>query len=161
MFILINFLLIVVNSAIKWCILVLGFKFHFLTPSAFPKNCEVLYFGETFKIKALFSDNSELGSTNALRIDIHNNFDHHSHSMEVNECELAPKKEPINPYVLIESFDIPEGKSEYESDLEIKIPSGNESGIYDEGDYHFFISITDKEGWSSNVGYSIKMLHRK
>ena len=36
--------------------------------------------------------------------------------------------------------------------------SGN--GLYDEGDYHFFISLTDKEGWSAQKGLSVKMLHR-
>jgi hypothetical protein len=127
---------------------------------AFPVNCDTLYFGESFVFKALFSDNAELGSTSAFSIDIHNNFDHHSHSTEVIECKLDPKKNPVNPFLFIEDFDIPEGVKEYETNLSISIPSGNENGDYDEGDYHFFISLTDKEGWSAQKGLSIKILHR-
>ena len=124
---------------------------------AFPVNCDTLYFGETFKLKALFSDNVELGS---YSIDIHHNFDHHSHSTEVTECDLDPIKDPVNPFTYIEDYDIPEGLEEYKTDLSISIPAGNESGLYDEGDYHFFISLTDNEGWSAQKGLSIKMLHR-
>ncbi len=127
---------------------------------AFPVNCDTLYFGETFKFKALFSDNAELGSVTAYSIDIHNNFDHHSHSTEVTECNLNPKKEPVNPFLFIENYDIPAGLSKYETNLSISIPSGDKNGDYDEGDYHFFISLTDKEGWSAQKGLSVKILYR-
>ncbi len=128
-------------------------------PDAFPVNCDTLYFGETFELKVLFKDNAELGSTRAFGIDIHNNFDHHSHSTEVTECSLDPIKDPVNPYLFIESFDIPSDLSEYETNLSISIPSGDSNGDYDEGDYHFFISLTDAEGWSAQKGLSIKMLY--
>ncbi|MGM0567157.1 MAG: DUF4625 domain-containing protein [Bacteroidota bacterium] len=124
---------------------------------AFPENCDTLYFGETFDLKLKLSDNVELGSFN---IGIHNNFDHHSHSTEVTECDMDPVKEPVNPFTFIEDYSIPDGLEEYETGLTVSIPSGNDSGLYDEGDYHFFISLTDKEGWSSQKGLSIKMLHR-
>ena len=124
---------------------------------AFPVNCDTIYFGETFHFKALFTDNVELGSYN---IDIHHNFDHHSHSTEVAECSLGPKKEPVNPFTFIQDFSIPDGTKEFETGENVEIPNGNESGLYDEGDYHFFISLTDKEGWSAQKGLSIKMLHR-
>ena len=124
---------------------------------AFPTNCDTLYFGETFDFRVKFSDNVELGS---YSIDIHNNFDHHSHSTEVTECNLGVVKDPINPFVIIEDYSIPEGLKEYETNLPISIESGNGNGLYDEGDYHFFISLTDKEGWSAQKGLSIKMLHR-
>jgi hypothetical protein len=129
----------------------------------FPVNCDTLYFGESFDLKALFKDNVELGSTQAFSIDIHNNFRHHSHSTEVTECTLNPKKdenEYTNPFTFINSYDIPKGKKEYETDLSIFIPSDDGDGNFDEGDYHFFISLTDKEGWSAQKGLSIKMLHR-
>jgi hypothetical protein len=129
-------------------------------PDVFPFNCDTLYFGESFELKVLFTDNEELGSTGAFSIDIHNNFNHHSHSTEVTECSLTPEKEPVNPFLFIESFDIPSGLSEFETNLEISIPSGDINGDYDEGDYHFFISLTDKGGWSAQKGLSIKMLHR-
>lgn len=124
---------------------------------AFPVNCDTLYFGESFEFKVLFSDNIELGS---YSIDMHNNFDHHSHSTEVVECNLDPIKAPVNPFLFIEDFDIPTGLNEYETSLSISIPSGDGNGDYDEGDYHFFISLTDNEGWSAQKGLSIKMLHR-
>jgi hypothetical protein len=124
---------------------------------AFPVNCDTIYFGEAFNLNVLFSDNAELGS---FSIDIHNNFDHHSHSTEVTECVSDSAKTPVNPFTFIDDYDIPEGKLEYETDLSVNIPSGNESGDYDEGDYHFYISLTDKEGWSVQKGLSIKMLYR-
>lgn len=123
---------------------------------AFPTNCDTLYFGETFTFKVLFTDNVELGS---FSIDIHHNFDHHSHSTEVTECSLDPVKDPDNPFKFIQDYAIPEGSKKYETHLSISIPSGNSSGLYDEGDYHFFISLTDKEGWSTQKGLSIKIFH--
>ncbi|WP_321995478.1 DUF4625 domain-containing protein [Draconibacterium orientale] len=124
---------------------------------AFPTNCDTIYFGEPFVLRMKFSDNLELG---AFSIDIHNNFDHHSHSTEVTECDLNPIKDPVNPYVSIMDYSIPEGLKEYETNLTISIPESDGIALYDEGDYHFFISLTDKEGWSAQRGLSIKMLHR-
>jgi hypothetical protein len=128
---------------------------------AYPVNCDTLYFGESFELKVLFKDNVELGSTRAFSIDIHNNFKHHSHSNEVTECSLDPIKDPVNPFLFIEVYNIPAGKSDYQTNMSISIPSGNGNGAYDEGDYHFFISLTDKEGWSAQKGLSIKMLYRE
>ncbi len=124
---------------------------------AFPLNCDTLYFGELLEMKVLFSDNAELG---AYSIDIHHNFDHHSHSTEVTECALDPVKTPVNPFLLIEDYAIPAGMNAYETSLKVSIPTGSNEGLYDDGDYHFFISLTDKEGWSVQKGLSIKMLHR-
>lgn len=124
---------------------------------AFPVNCDTLYFGETFMLKVKFTDNVELGS---YSIDIHHNFDHHSHSTEVTECSLDPIKDPVNPFAFIQDYAIPEGLKEHETNVLITLPSENANGLYDEGDYHFFISLTDKEGWSEQKGLSIKMLHR-
>ncbi len=123
---------------------------------AFPVNCDTLYFGESFDLRVLLTDNIELGS---FSISIHNNFDHHSHTTDVSACNLDPIKDPISPFVYIQDYDIPDGLSEYKTNISISIPAvvGNE--LYDEGDYHFFINLTDKEGWSAQKGLSIKMLH--
>ncbi|WP_430813752.1 DUF4625 domain-containing protein [Carboxylicivirga sp. RSCT41] len=126
--------------------------------NAFPSYCDTIYFGETFNLRALFSDNEELG---AYSIDIHNNFDHHSHGFNIEECELGPKKEPVNPFVFLEDYEIPAGQNEYEVYLPMTISSENGEGLFDEGDYHFQINLTDKEGWSTPLGLSIKMLYRK
>jgi len=124
---------------------------------AFPYNCDTLYFGETFYLKTLFTDNTQLGS---YSIDIHNNFDHHSHSTEVTEPNLDPVKSPVNPFVFIEDYSIPNGLRKYETNLPITIPVANSTGSFDEGDYHFFISLTDREGWRAEKGISIKILSR-
>ncbi len=127
---------------------------------AFPLNCDTLYFGQTYTFKFYFTDNVELGSTQAYSIDIHNNFDHHSHSTEVTECSLDEVKDADNPWVFLNSFDLPEGESEYNEELEFTIPSKDSYGNqYDAGDYHLFISLTDKEGWSAQKGLSIKILY--
>jgi hypothetical protein len=125
---------------------------------AFPVNCDTLYFGESFDLKLRFSDNVELGS---YSIDIHHNFDHHSHTTEVAECELGPKKAPVNPIAFIEDYEIPDGVKEFETNVSIPLASGDANGLYDEGDYHFFISLVDREGWSAQKGLSIKILHRE
>jgi hypothetical protein len=124
---------------------------------AFPLNCDTLYFGEPFTFKVLFSDNAELGS---YSIDIHHNFDHHSHSTEISNCEMDAKKSPVNPFVLIEDHDIPQGTKQFETSLEITIPDGNFIGQFDEGEYHLFISLTDNEGWSAQKGLNIKIKYR-
>ncbi len=124
---------------------------------AFPANCDTLYFGEAFNLRVLFTDNVELGS---FSIDIHHNFDHHSHSTEITECNPDPVKVPVNPFVFIQDYNIPGGSREYETDLPIIIPASNNSGSFDEGDYHFAIRLTDKEGWSTYKGLSIKMAYR-
>ena len=120
----------------------------------FPLNCDTLYLGETFTWKIRFSDNVELGS---YSLEIHHNFDHHAHSTEVTECELGPKKDAVNPFLLIQDFEIPEGSKEYEVILPISLPLSNGEGELDRGDYHFFISLTDREGWSAQSGLSIKI----
>lgn len=124
---------------------------------AFPVNCDTLYFGEPFVLKVLFADNAALGSYST---DIHNNFDHHSHSTEVIECNPDPVKAPVNPFTSIADYTIPEGVKSYQTNLTFSIPTGDSNGQFDDGDYHFFISLTDKEGWSAQKGLSIKILHR-
>jgi hypothetical protein len=127
---------------------------------AFPINCDTLYFGDTFYFKASFSDNEELGS---YSLDIHNNFNHHSHSTEAGlvECSLDPVKESKNPFRYIDTFSILEGNNgEYETSSPIKIPDEGDKGAFEGGDYHFFISVTDKTGWTAQKGLSIKILRR-
>ena len=46
---------------------------------ASPANAATFYFGEEIPVKLLLTDNAELGS---FSVNIHNNFDHHSHSTE-------------------------------------------------------------------------------
>ena len=116
---------------------------------AFPPNCAVLYKGESYTFQALFTDNRELGNYN---IEIHNNFDHHSHSTDNTECDPEPKKAPLNPFVYNRDFPIPEGQTYYEAQTRFEIPPD-----VDSGDYHFMIRLTDKAGWQQLKSVSLKI----
>lgn len=117
-----------------------------------PGPCAIVYRGESFLFKAVFSDNVELGNYN---IEIHNNFDHHSHSTDDVECELDEKKSPVKPFVYNKSFPIPDGSTVYEAEITISVPADA-----DEGDYHFMIRLTDKSGWQQLSAVSIKIRER-
>lgn len=118
-------------------------------PDAFPVQCSTVKRGERFTFRANFSDNVALGS---YSLDIHHNFDHHAHSTEVQECDMEAPKTPSKPLVYIKTFDIPDNPATYQASAEIDIPTD-----IDPGDYHFMIRITDKEGWQTMRGLSIKI----
>ena len=126
------------------------------TLDAFPTSCDTLFFDEPFTVKALLTDNVELGSFN---IDIHNNFDHHTHSTEFEQCTLGAVKTALNPYIYIQDYALPV-TNKYTTDVSMIIPSSDGVDLYDEGDYHFQIRLTDKEGWSTMVGFNVKILGR-
>jgi len=119
-------------------------------PGAFPLSCSQVQRGETFTFKVRFTDNLELGS---YGIDIHNNFDHHNHDTETGNCPMDPVKTPENPFVLIKNQSIPGGLKTYDAEMEIEVPAD-----VDPGDYHFMIKVTDKTGWQTVKGLSIKIL---
>jgi hypothetical protein len=118
--------------------------------NAFPIQCSQVTRGQKITFKAKFTDNTELGS---YSLDIHHNFDHHTHSTEVNNCDTEPVKKPVNPMLYINSVTIPKGQKSYDATQEITIPTD-----VDPGDYHFMIRLTDKEGWQTIKGLSIKVL---
>ena len=97
----------------------------------------------------MFSDNVELGNYN---IEVHNNFDHHSHSTSAGDCDFDPKKQPVRPWVYNRSFAIPDGSRRYEAKVDIDIPAD-----IDTGDYHFMVRVTDKAGWQQLKAVSIKI----
>jgi hypothetical protein len=117
--------------------------------TAFPKQCSTVKRGEKFTFRAQLSDNSQLGS---VSLDIHHNFDHHTHSTEVESCNMDAKKTPVKPFLMIQSFSIPTRSKSYEVQQEITVPSD-----IDPGDYHFMIRLTDREGWQTIKGLSIKI----
>ncbi len=116
---------------------------------AFPVQCSVIERGKTFLFKARFTDNAALGS---FGVDIHDNFDQHSHSTEVQQCVMDDKKEGENPFIYIRSFDISGSPHMYEAEVEIDVPAD-----VDPGDYHMMIRVTDREGWQTMRGLSIKI----
>lgn len=117
---------------------------------AFPTSCATVVRGQTIPFKALLKDNAELG---AYSINVHNNFDQHSHDTEVDTCPLDPKKTPVNPWSATFTFDIPAGLKEFTAEQQIAIPAD-----IDAGDYHFMIQLTDATGWATMRGISIKIL---
>ena len=120
---------------------------------AFPVNCSVVHPGETFTFRAVFTDNEELS---AFSIEAHDNFDHHTHSTDAVECEMEPEKEPVNPFHLLEEYNIPSGLTSYEAEVEIFVPED-----VDTGDYHFTVRLTDAAGWQTLKGIAIKILPRE
>lgn len=118
--------------------------------NAFPIQCSEITRGQKITFRAKFTDNTALGS---YSLDIHHNFDHHTHSTEVNNCTSDPVKKPVNPLLYINSVTIANGEKSYEAVQEITIPAD-----IDPGDYHFMIRLTDKEGWQTIKGLSIKIL---
>jgi hypothetical protein len=116
----------------------------------FPQNCVSLKRGDRFTFRAKFSDNAELGNYN---IEIHNNFDHHSHSTGNETCETDTKKEPVNAWVFNRDYAIPAGLKEFTANDEIAIPDA-----VDTGDYHFMIRLTDKAGWQQLAAVSMKII---
>ena len=118
--------------------------------NAFPIQCSTIERGQTITFKAVFNDNAALGS---YSLDIHHNFDHHSHSTEVTTCESDAIKKPVKPMLFINNYTIPDGVKTYEASAQITIPED-----VDPGDYHFMIRLTDKEGWQTLKGLSIKIL---
>jgi hypothetical protein len=118
----------------------------------FPNNCDTVYIGESFYFRARFTDNYELGS---YSIDVHHNFDHHSHSTDMTNCPMDPVRIPENPYLFIRQFDIPPGAREYDASQPIEVPAG-----VDPGDYHLMVRVTDRTGWQAIRGISIKVVER-
>ncbi len=120
---------------------------------ALPQNCQVYMKGEDIPFRQTFTDNMGLGSYN---IEIHHNFDHHTHSTDAGDCALDEKKDPVKPWVYNQDFPIPESALTYNAQVDIPIPED-----IDPGDYHFMIRVTDKAGWQQLKAVSIKISDNK
>ena len=119
--------------------------------TASPVECDRFYRGETIHFHALFTDNVELGNFN---IEVHNNFEHHSHGTSATDCELDPVKAATpKVWVYNESFSIPANSAAYDAYVDIPIPDD-----IDTGDYHFVVRVTDAAGWQSYKAFSVKIL---
>ncbi|MGG8495432.1 DUF4625 domain-containing protein [Tenacibaculum sp. TC6] len=115
----------------------------------FPQSCDVLKKGETYQIKVKVSDNIALAS---YAIDIHHNFDHHTHDDQGTKCDLDPLKTPITPLIFMENHTLKNQLKEYEISHSISIPKN-----IDSGDYHCQISVIDVTGWQSRTSIDIKI----
>lgn len=117
--------------------------------TANPIDCQQYKRGETILFKYVFTDDTELGKYN---IEVHNNFDHHSHSTSAEECTMDANKPAVNPWVYNKDYDIPSGQKTFTASVEIPIPAD-----VDAGDYHFMIRLTDQAGWQQIKAMSIKV----
>ena len=116
---------------------------------AVPTDCEVYKRGDVIPFNSLFTDDTELGSYN---IEIHQNFDHHTHSTSSVECKMDEKKDPVKPWIYNQDFSIPSGQKSFTARHDIAIPAD-----IDPGDYHFMVRLTDRAGWQELHAVSIKI----
>ncbi len=124
--------------------------------TANPINCQVYQRGDTIPFRYVFTDDMELGNFN---IEIHNNFDGHSHSTEGHEtveCEEEEEEEEHhgtgNPWVFNQNYAIPTGLQSYNASVDIPIPTDIAPGHY-----HFMVLLSDKAGWQELKSISIKI----
>lgn len=115
----------------------------------FPQSCQVLKKGEQYTIKVKVSDNIALAS---YAIDIHHNFDHHTHDDQGVGCNLEAEKTPVTPLIFMENYSIENTPKEYEINQLLNIPT-----TIDSGDYHCQISVIDVTGWQSRTSIDIKI----
>lgn len=115
-----------------------------------PMECQQYHPGDVIAFHYVFTDNVELGNYN---IEVHNNFDHHTHSGSAVECELDEKKEAGDKaWIFNQDYTIPSGLRTYNARVDIQIPADAETG-----DYHFMIRLTDRAGWQQLKAVSIKV----
>lgn len=119
---------------------------------AFPLNCATVYRGESFDFKAVFTDNVELGS---YSIEMHHNFDQHTHSTDAAQCATDPVKQAVNPFRWIENYTIPARLQRFEASQTIYIPEEVDTGMY-----HFMVRVTDAAGWQNFKGISVRIADR-
>lgn len=118
--------------------------------TANPIDCQVYHRGETIPFCYVFTDNDELGKYN---IEVHHNFDHHTHSTSATTCSMDAIKKEQNPWEFNQDFNIPDGQKSFSASEDIKIPTN-----IDTGDYHFMIRLTDKAGWQQIKSVAIKIV---
>ena len=116
----------------------------------FPKACNQLKKGETYVFKAQVTDNSALAS---YSLDIHHNFDHHTHDDQGEQCDLEAIKQAVKPFIFMENFAIENEVTKYEININLTIPTN-----IDAGDYHCAYSVTDKTGWQSRTSIDISII---
>ncbi len=119
--------------------------------TAVPIECMNFKRGEVIPFNYVFTDNKELGN---YSIDIHNNFDHHTHSGSATECPLDEKKseEGKTVWTYTQDSTIPSKQTRYVARVDIPIPANVEPG-----DYHFSIRLTDAAGWQTIKAIAIKI----
>lgn len=114
-----------------------------------PLNCQEFERGDVIPFAYSFRDNVALGAYN---LEIHHNFDHHTHSTEAGECRQDASKTPVNPWIYNKDFTIPSAAASYDAVVKIPVPTD-----IDPGEYHFMIRLTDQSGWQQIRSMSIRI----
>ena len=117
----------------------------------FPQACAQLERGKTYTFKAKVNDNKAMAS---YSLDIHHNFDHHTHDDQGVKCDLESKKNAVNPLIFMENYTIEGGLTSYEINISVTTPND-----IDTGDYHCSYSVTDETGWQSRTSVDIKIVN--
>lgn len=116
----------------------------------FPQACTQLQKGQTYDFKARVTDNKALAS---YSLDIHHNFDHHTHDDQGESCDLGPVKQAVNPLIFMQNYTIEGMQTSYEINVSLTIPNN-----IDAGDYHCQFSVIDETGWQSRTSVDIKII---
>lgn len=117
----------------------------------FPQGCSELQRGNTYTFRAQVTDNVALA---AYSLNLHHNFDHHTHDDQGAVCYLEPIKTAVNPLLYLENFQIDEDDvMVFEIQIQVTIPDD-----IDTGDYHCAYSVTDQTGWQSRTSIDIKIV---
>ena len=115
-----------------------------------PIDCQQYRRGDVIPFHYVMTDDVELGAYN---IEVHNNFDHHTHSTTATDCAMEAEKDPKNPWVYNRDYTIPAGQRTYDARHDIQIPAD-----VDTGDYHFMVRLTDRAGWQQLHAVAIKIV---
>lgn len=130
-----------------------------------PADCDIYYLGDTLLVHFICSDDTELGNFN---IEIHNNFDHHTHGTSGVDCDEEEgdhhdhvdgdqhHEEVEGAWVYNKDFAIARGLKTDTVDVEIPVP---EEVL--EGDYHFMLRLTDRAGWQTIKAVPIHLIHEE
>lgn len=121
-----------------------------------PLPCDTLYFGESFHFTLKITDNTGLGN---ISTDLHNNFGHHNHGSHAS-CNMDDAKDAVHPFADSWIFSLPENKLEFIFDTLLTLPEKkNDSTLYDFGDYHFHVYVTDNDGYQVFTSLDVKVLN--
>jgi len=128
-----------------------------------PAPCESFAFGDTIFLKAKLSDNENL---NGFKLNLHHNFDHHTHGNHKEVCQLNPRlssKEiaATNPFLKDWSATLPNA-SQVSVDTFFVLPKLNaENNLpFTGGDYHAILYVTDDGGNQSFSSVSIELTEK-
>ncbi|TVQ15409.1 MAG: DUF4625 domain-containing protein [Bacteroidetes bacterium] len=125
-----------------------------------PWHCDTIYFDEPVTYRFKITDKSKVGLGN-FSMDIHNNFNHHSHGSHAS-CAMDPQKNPVHPWEEVWIVNLPDDEFEYLLEMEINMPlMKDDTHEHDQGDYHFHIYITNAEGYQTFTSLDVKLLKRE